>query len=590
VPQAVSASLNMVPSSYYAYRYIDLGDTVTLTWATSCADSVSMNNNIGSLTPSGTMEVTPTQLPLTYTLTAGNERGVLNRNFTFYLIAPAATFGADPTLIKVGESSTLSWTSTRATSCSINPDVGAVDLNGSVTVTPVKPTTYTLTCTGSGGTVNRTVTIGFVKPIADIRAVPETIQEGESASLSWIFSNADSAVVNQGIGEVQLGQTVEVNPAQTTVYTITVTGPGGTATDSVTVGVIPANPPPTVFISADPVVVGRGEATVLSWSSTNAESAAIDQGVGSVGPSGSMSIHPEATAVYTITATGPGGTGSATVKVTVIQPVPTVSLTATPENIDLDGVSVLAWTSEHADTVTIAPNIGAVAASGNLEVAPDTATTFTITANGPGGTAIDQVTVSYPAPTATLNVEPSSIPRGGTGQLIWSAENGVTCTITPDIDPVNCNGTHTVSPLITTTYTFTATGPGGSVSQSATLTVIQPEPTVTMYAEPSTIQPGESATLHWTSTDTDAVTIEPGIGAQPPSGQVPVSPDTTTTYTITATGSGGTAGDTITVTVAEPSPITLDINSPANAQTIPGPISWSPVRSATPMAWRREWW
>ena len=136
------------------------------------------------------MVVTPQSLPVTYTLTATNERQTLTRSVTIRQFAPTSTFSADPSLIKVGEQSTLTWTSTRATSCSISPNIGAVDLNGSIQVTPVKPTTYTLTATGPGGTVTKNVTVGFVNPTADIQAVPETIKEGESTTLSWVFSNA----------------------------------------------------------------------------------------------------------------------------------------------------------------------------------------------------------------------------------------------------------------------------------------------------------------------------------------------------------------------------------------------------------------
>ena len=147
VPQAPTASLTSSAS------YIDLGNSVTLTWSTSCADSVSLNNTIGAVAPSGSMVVTPQSLPVTYTLTATNERQTLTRSVTIRQFAPTATFTADPTLIKVGEKSTLTWTSTRATSCSISPNIGAVDLNGSIQVTPTKPTTYTLTAIGPGAEV-----------------------------------------------------------------------------------------------------------------------------------------------------------------------------------------------------------------------------------------------------------------------------------------------------------------------------------------------------------------------------------------------------------------------------------------------------
>lgn len=74
---------------------------------------------------------------------------------------------------------------------------------------------------------------------------------------------------------------------------------------------------PTVTLSASPTAVNAGSAVTLSWTSTNATSVWIDQGIGNVSLNGSRSIAPSQTTTYTITATGTGGTvtSSATVQV-----------------------------------------------------------------------------------------------------------------------------------------------------------------------------------------------------------------------------------------------------------------------------------
>ena len=59
---------------------------------------------------------------------------------------------ADPATIKTGESSTLSWASTNADYCIIEPDIGTVSANGSTIVSPAETTTYTITATGLGVT------------------------------------------------------------------------------------------------------------------------------------------------------------------------------------------------------------------------------------------------------------------------------------------------------------------------------------------------------------------------------------------------------------------------------------------------------
>jgi peptidoglycan-associated lipoprotein len=78
--------------------------------------------------------------------------------------APTVTLSADPTSINKGESSTLSWTSTNATSVSVAPEVGAVTAEGSTKVSPADSTTYTIIATGPGGSANATARVTVNAP------------------------------------------------------------------------------------------------------------------------------------------------------------------------------------------------------------------------------------------------------------------------------------------------------------------------------------------------------------------------------------------------------------------------------------------
>ncbi|MEX1246312.1 MAG: OmpA family protein [Thermoanaerobaculia bacterium] len=81
----------------------------------------------------------------------------------------------------------------------------------------------------------------------------------------------------------------------------------------------PASAPaaPTISLSADPASVEQGSCTSLTWSTANASSASLDQGIGSIEPRGSRRVCPTSTTRYTLTATGEGGsrTESTTVNV-----------------------------------------------------------------------------------------------------------------------------------------------------------------------------------------------------------------------------------------------------------------------------------
>ena len=65
---------------------------------------------------------------------------------------PSVVITADPDTIQIGESSTLTWSSTKADSCIIEPGIGSVAVNGSTAVSPTETTTYTITATGPEGT------------------------------------------------------------------------------------------------------------------------------------------------------------------------------------------------------------------------------------------------------------------------------------------------------------------------------------------------------------------------------------------------------------------------------------------------------
>ena len=77
-------------------------------------------------------------------------------------------------------------------------------------------------------------------------------------------------------------------------------------------------------------------------------------------------------------------------------------------------------------------------------------------------------------------------------------------------------------------------------------------PTVTLQANPTSINKGESSTLTWNSTDATELSIDPGVGTVTAQGSTKVTPSDSTTYTITASGPGGSASATAAVSVAAP--------------------------------------
>jgi peptidoglycan-associated lipoprotein len=85
----------------------------------------------------------------------------------------------------------------------------------------------------------------------------------------------------------------------------------------------PPPPPaaPTASLTANPNTVQKGQATTLTWETTNATDVSID-GIGAVKASGSQQVTPADSTTYHLVAKGAGGTQEATARVTITAPPP----------------------------------------------------------------------------------------------------------------------------------------------------------------------------------------------------------------------------------------------------------------------------
>ena len=79
-------------------------------------------------------------------------------------------------------------------------------------------------------------------PTVSFTANPPVIAPGGEATLSWTSDRGDSAFIDQGVGPVPIIGEIPVLPAENTIYTLTVAGPGGSASARVIVGVWKSQP------------------------------------------------------------------------------------------------------------------------------------------------------------------------------------------------------------------------------------------------------------------------------------------------------------------------------------------------------------
>lgn len=220
-----------------------------------------------------------------------------------------------------------------------------------------------------------------------------------------------------------------------------------------------------------------------------------------------------------------------------------------PGTITAGQTATLIWNVIGASSVTI-DRIGAVDYVGAQSVTPPVTTAYNIRArNFMGEVSRSVVLIVNPQPvTINFEVNPATLSAGGYSTLTWNVVGATSVSMDQGIGQVPLTGSKLVNPQVTTTYTLTASNVGGTSSRSVTL-VVNPPIVASITVSPSTILPGQSATLQWNVTGATLVSIDPGIGDVQASGSRTVYPTVTTTYTLIATSECCAVSKTATVTV-----------------------------------------
>jgi peptidoglycan/xylan/chitin deacetylase (PgdA/CDA1 family) len=251
---------------------ITAGGTTTLTFSSTNATGGTIDQGVGGVGASGTKVVTPSATT-TYTGTFTGANGATGLCAATVSVTAAvskpviSSFTGTPASISQGQSSTLAWSVSGASSLSIN---GSTVSGTSQVMTPNTTTNYVLTATNAGGSVTASQTVTVITappPTCTLTANPTSITSGSASTLTLASTNATSATTNFGLALPN--GSLPVSPTATTTYTATVTGSGGTGSCNVNVTV--TTPPPSSnmlqngnFESADP----SSPSTPLNWASS----------------------------------------------------------------------------------------------------------------------------------------------------------------------------------------------------------------------------------------------------------------------------------------------------------------------------------
>jgi ABC-type amino acid transport substrate-binding protein len=268
-------------------------------------------------------------------------------------------FNAQPTSITAGQQVIFTWQVTGASAVYFyaSGDVAAQRtpqaFSGSATVFPMVTTIYNLQAVMTNGQVQlRQITITVRgqptppptnPPVISLFMLDPTgpIVQGQCTNVSWRVSGQVLTVEISRDGQylyktAPLAGTVSDCPpkAGTATYNIVATGPGGTAQQIQQLQVVanqptqPPVPPPAVdYFNLNPTMIMMGDCTTLTWNVTgNATMIMLSRDgqpiASGLGPNGSQNDCPTygGNILYTLSATGPGGSDSTTQSLDVAEP------------------------------------------------------------------------------------------------------------------------------------------------------------------------------------------------------------------------------------------------------------------------------
>lgn len=415
--------------------------------------------------PSANVSVSSATTPGTYTLTIVGSSGALSHSCTASLIVGSAggptinNFSASPSTITAGQSSALTWSSTGATNCTINPGgFSGVSGSGVSTGTLTSTITYILSCTNAGGSVSSattTVTVnpapGPLPPTVSITVdgqKNETVDAYAIVDLVWTSTNATSCQLN-GITIATSGSQ-NVN-AQTTgvTYHIICAGAAGTAVDTASFAV---QGYPTAFLKANNTSgflnVAAGTTVTLSYGFSpvvgeNGFCSLDGSGsyTGTLGfkslPSGSGTTNVTVNTRTIFTAScGDGTSNGGSTDTVVVDTGITADIKANDSNGPITvnaGTAVsISWTSLNATSCSVSPTGWTGTSNAGINTTVNATTTYTLSCSGFAGTATDSVIVNVRDFTIACTTGSQTVTAGNPAnyQVTLSAVNGFNSSVT----------------------------------------------------------------------------------------------------------------------------------------------------------------
>src|SRR2546430_3120860 len=555
-------------------------------------------------TSSGVISGKPTATcTFTVTISATNSRGTGSATLTITISPPAppvissaltatGTVGVAFSYQIVASNCPTSYNATGLpTGLSVDTSTGAISGTPAVGTDTGSPYSVTISATNSGGTGSATLTI-TIKPAKPVITSPLTANGQVGVAFSYQITATNNPTSFNATG-LPAGISVDTStglisgtPTTAGTYSVTIsaTNAGGTGSATLTLTIKPAPPVITSSLTATGTVGAAFSYQITASNSPTSFNATglpsgltVNTSTGLI--SGTPAAGTDAGSPYsvTISATNSGGTGTATLTITILSGAPVITSPTTASGTVCNAFSyqITATNNPTSYNATGLPaGLTLNTSTGVISGTPTATGTFTVTisaTNSRGtGTATLTITISPPAPP----VISSALTANGTVGVAFSYQivasncptsynaTGLPTGLSVDTSTGAISGTPAVGTDAGSPYSvaISATNSGGTGSATLTITIKPAKPVITSPLTASG-QVGVAFSYQITATNNptsfNATGLPAGLSVNTSTGLISGTPTTAGTYsvTISATNAGGTGSATLTLTIKPAPPV-----------------------------------
>lgn len=339
-------------------------------------------------------------------------------------------------------------------------------------------------------------------------------------------------------------------------------------------------------VNISPSTINRGESSMMSWDYDFISSLDVSggQNYSTSQKAGSISLNPLRTTDYKVDVDNGNVKTTKDLKLTVIQPDPTITFTSDKYKIGEGQTARLTWNVGNSEKATIDQGIGSIVFNSHLDVTPADDTTYTLHATGYYEEKEDSKSITIDVIKNSLinafTVNKNKFTVGESAIFNWNVNDSEALVLDPygNVDKTATTQTVPLNTLGDFDYTLTTTSFNGSTKSSTLSVSVYGEPTLSAYTvndlKTVNVETGDDLVFKWTQTNGNEIKLDNTIVTGNTS--TLKAPAASKNYTLqVVNGAGKSVQDTVNVNIVLPVAVTTFTAPSAVFVNYPFALNWN---------------